>query len=101
MLFQKQISPKNLSINEMWNLYRILEPSLSSKSETFLIDELDRIMGQLTPIQFHQALDCMYDRIDHESIPVELLLRFADGIKINELFSFFDFIQELNGSSKR
>lgn len=96
MLFQKQISPKNLSINEMWNLYKIIG---SWKGNIYLVDEVLDTLKNLSPESFLGIMHVLYDQVP-ENNPTQMALMFINGLKHNEFFSFQRFMEEVNGRSK-
>jgi hypothetical protein len=100
--YQKNSSPKNLSIREMWNLFQYLRLGLSNNPDEYMIDEISNLMGRIDTESFKQSLKIMYgDDVNYlEKTPIELALMFIQGIKHTSLFAFAEFVQVTSGSSR-
>lgn len=92
--FLKNYYPKKLSIDEMWQLYKILGKGMGEK---YLLDEAVEMMKKLSPDIISKALHLMYDTVS--SNPMQLALMFVRGLQHNKFFEFQEFIGTLNGSS--
>ncbi len=97
MIFQKKFNPKKLSIKSLWRLYKELKPALVGNSSELFIDEIIRIMSSIDTDSFKQALKIMYgDKINYlEKTPLELGIMFSDGIRLNNILVFSEFIRKL------
>lgn len=92
----KSLKPKHLNFDEMWKLYKILKPSLPNKNEKYLIDEVSKIMQNINNATFKDSLLFIYGYgFQTNRVPAEFLVLFIRGLKENDFFTFFDFIQSL------
>lgn len=90
------LSPKHLSFDEMWKLYKTIEPSLPNVEKEHLVDEVIEILKKITQKDFISSLHFMYGKgVEKGKNPAEFGLLFIKGIKENKLFSFVEFIKRL------
>lgn len=94
------LSPKKLSIKEMWDLYLTLKPGLD-KEEAVLIDEVISIMEKIDTASFKDSLGIMFgENFPKEQSPIEFALMFTNGIKSTGILDFASMIRGLNGSAR-
>ena len=93
----KSLKLKRLSFDEMWKLYKVIEPSLPDKDETYLFHEIQKIMENMTNSSFKDSLLFMYgEGFQINKIPAELAIMFIHGLKQNNFFSFASFVKSLS-----
>ena len=90
------LSPKKLSISEMWDLYKLLGKGFGKE---LLVDEVMEILTNTPSHKIQQSLDIMYDAVSTAD-PTERLKLLIDGLKISEFFAFQNFMETMNGSPK-
>lgn len=96
----KSLRPKKLSFDEMWKLYKLLKIN-KEKLKEYLADELETILGTLTPEGYLQVLDILYGKdIKKISItPIDSIIMLSDGLNANKFFNFCSTMEGINGSS--
>jgi hypothetical protein len=82
----------------MWELYRLLKDGLQSKSETYLLHEAIRILDGISTENYKQSLQVM--KIPELENPLENVLAFVKSLKVNEFFSFAQFVSGINSGNR-
>lgn len=90
------MKPRKLTLREIHSLYLVLKDSLPEKEESYLIDEIQKMVGRMESGDvLLKALDIMYPKKKiNQNNPLELLLLLIKGLKANE---FFEYVQFING----
>lgn len=91
--------PKKLTLREIHELYLLLRSCLPEKDETYLIDEIGRmISGMKNGETLIHAIEIMYPKKRlNKNNPMELLALFIHGLRQNDFFSYVQFVRDLNG----
>lgn len=96
----KNISPKPLTIKEVYQLYKLLEDGIPEKDEKYLIDEVLKILDGISTYAFKQGLRILYgDNFHINRTPGEFAIMFIDGIKKTNFISFMQIMKDLRGNS--
>lgn len=93
------MKPRKLNLRQIHNLYLTLRHALGEVEQTYLIDELEGIFRRAEPGTIWKALEIMYSKPNPKS-GLEGTRMFVEGIKVNEFFSYVEFLKSLNGRSK-
>ena len=90
------MKPKKLTLREIHKLYLLLRHSLPEKEESYLIDEIERMVSMMEGGEvLVRSVQILYPRAKiNKNNPLELLLLFIQGLKQNE---FFDYVSFING----
>jgi hypothetical protein len=88
------ISPKYLSFDEMWKLYKIIDFKPTSEKE-FFVDSLLEIMKTMDGNKFVSVVDMFYPESKKENGLI-MAERFSSGMRSNDFFSFYAFIKGLS-----
>lgn len=91
------LSPKRLSLNEMWKLYLLLKDSLGDSTEELLVDEIKKIISKIDVDEYKNVLQLLYGKRIFSRHRSEYLLYFVAGLKKN---NFFSFVFTIKGISK-
>lgn len=94
-LFQKNSVPKRLSINDMWQVYKLLG---RGRGRQYLLDEIIQMLESIHPENIKKSLEIMYGFVP--SNPLEFGMLFANGLKHIQFFEFQMFIEGIDGRSK-
>lgn len=98
--FLKNISPKKLSIREVYQLYRLLEEGVPKQDEKYLIQEVLEILNNVSTYAFKQAMRVLYgDEFYVNRDSGEIALMFVRGIKQSNFISFIQIMKDLRGNS--
>jgi len=94
------LSPKKLSIKEIWELYSTLKSGLDVE-ENILIDEVSMLMEKIDTVSFKNSLRIMFgENFPKDLAPIEFALMFTRGIKETGILDFAHMIRGLNVSAK-
>lgn len=91
--FQK----KYTNIKEMWELYKLLKDGLPDE-EDYLIYEVTKILENISTQNFKDVLKIMYPK--EAKTPTEHALRFVEGLKKYEFFSFVKFVSGFSNGNR-
>jgi hypothetical protein len=85
---------KKLTLREIHSLYLLLRSSLPQKQETYLIDEIDKMIGMMESGEtLIQAVEILYPKKKiNKNNSIELLTLLVRGLKENEFFGYVEFI---------
>lgn len=90
------LSPKHLSLDEMWKLHKHLKSSFPEVQKEYLVDEVIEMLKKITKEDFLSALTLLYGAgFEKQKSPAEFGLLFVKGIKNNNLFLFTEFLKSL------
>lgn len=86
------LSPKHLSFDEMWQLYKTIKNGIKGKE--FLIDEIMEILNKLTSYEYSKSLHILYgEALDLSKMnPIDSVSLFIDGLTKNNFFDFCKFV---------
>lgn len=91
------ISPKKLSINEMWELHKRID--LNSPHKKYVIDEISLILEKISTSKFKEVLNILFpNKLISNGLEAGVL--FTNGLIENRFFEFQLVIEELRGRSK-
>lgn len=91
-------NPKKLSLENQWELYKILESSLKDISMSSpLLDIISKIFETISYPELLHVLELLYINFNlDEKNEVQLLTMLTRGLKQNDFFSFVTFMRVLN-----
>lgn len=84
---------KTYNLNSIWNVYRLLEPSISPISTD---DEITYIMEHAQDGTMLQAVCLVYDQLPDNINPFTIALLFLRGMDEINLVDFIEFIRALS-----
>jgi hypothetical protein len=95
------LSPKHLSFDEMWKLYKLLEDGVSGKQKEYLIDEVSRVMEKITQENYLKSLSILYDnQIEYRRLDaIDSIILFIDGLNFNKFFDFCSFVGNITNGT--
>lgn len=94
------ISPKKLSIDKMWDLYKLLDSGIPKQDEKFLLHETIKIMEGISTYNFKQALKIFYgENFAKDKNPGEFAKMFVHGIKDTGFIAFAHLTRNLRGDA--
>lgn len=88
--YLKKFFTKKLTLQEMWQVYRLLKDGINPKSEKYLLHETIRILDGISTENFQQTLSVM--GIPESKNSLDVVLLFTKSIKANNFFSFVQLI---------
>jgi len=93
------MKPKKLTLREIHSLYLILRHALPEKEETYLIDEIEKMVGRMNSGRtLVRAIEIMYPKLNfNHNNPLELLFLLIKGLKQNDFFEYVAFINGIKG----
>jgi hypothetical protein len=93
-LFQKNINPKKLNLEEIWSVYKLVDKSLGNDLNYSFLDGVSKIIKKSSSIRFSSVLYTLGIKPEKNGMKnVTLLIR---GLRINNFFDFVKFIRKLN-----
>jgi len=95
------LSPKRLSIREMWKLYKTIESGIPEKEEPYLFHQVMKVIEGITTPQFEDSIKIMYGNKVLKKQDTLFALLFIKGIKKNSLFAFSSFIKGMSNDASR
>lgn len=98
--YQMNSNPKHLSIDEMWELHKLLKDGLQDE-KNFVVDEVLHVMDKIDTESFKKSLGIMFGLSFPKDLPpIEYALMFTRGIKESGILDFASLIRGLNGSAR-
>lgn len=91
------MKPKKLTLREIHLLYLTLKDSLPEREEQYLLDEVESMINRMkNGYVLVQALHILYPNKNiNTDNPLELLVLFIRGLKVNDFFEYAYFIRGL------
>ena len=86
MPYQTNISPKKLTLSEMWELYHLLAQDSPTGD---LMEDVHRILEHTPPVYIDTAMHLLYDDTVSISDGMTLLVYLMRGLRVNEYFKFY------------
>lgn len=95
------MKPKKLNLSEMWKVYQLLYPAVSTiEMDDSVIDNVLDIIELSTPEALLEVMGIMYDNKARFNNPMEFNELFIKGLSENEFFVFHAHMGVISGRSK-
>jgi hypothetical protein len=95
-LFQKNTNPKKLTLEEIWSLYRLMQPVINLNKESSLGDSIQSVFTKLSIIKIRSIMYVCGINIKKTEGSIGLVSTFTNGLYRNNFISFLKFIRNLN-----
>lgn len=94
--FQRNTSPKKLTLQEMWKVYKLLNGGFNKK---YVLDEVVEMLQSIPPENIRIVMRMFYAKFPTN--PIEFGIKFTEGLKYNHFFEFQSVMENMNVSRHR
>lgn len=94
-------NPKRLSLEEQWELYKLLEKSLPEDMDIPWVDLLKHILHNISDARLVFALNLMYQKPYTYEAALDFATQLSKGLRMNDFVSFVKFIRGMANGKQR